>query len=55
MPRSIIFKLQKNNKSIERRGFMETAYVDRYREELSDIFSRIVKIEIYFGIRDCNF
>lgn len=28
---------------------METAYVDRYREELSDIFSRIVKIEIYFG------
>lgn len=28
---------------------METAYVDRYREEISDIFSKIVKIEIYFG------
>ena len=29
---------------------MEATYTDRYREELSDIFSRIVKIEIYFVI-----
>ena len=28
---------------------METAYVDRYREELSDIFSKLVHIDIYFG------
>lgn len=28
---------------------MEATYVDKYREELSDIFSQIVKIDIYFG------
>ena len=28
---------------------MEAAYVDRYREELSDIFSKLVHIDIYFG------
>ena len=28
---------------------MVTAYEDRYKDELSDIFSRILKIEAYFG------